>query len=171
MDWLDVLKDLGITAGISAVIPILVTYFINKRNDKKDKLDEIEKRVSDVEKFKKDYESDAQDILKKLDSLGKSVGVYRESLHALLKDRIIEMYNEYMPKEELPIYKSESLNEMYTQYMASGSGEDVVISPLVEQMNNLPTKKVNSKDNEWILEIIKIIQIVDGVKGKLWVLM
>ena len=55
--------------------------------------------------------------------------------------------------------------------MASGSGEDVVISPLVEQMNNLPTKKVNSKDNEWILEIIKIIQIVDGVKGKLWVLM
>ena len=60
-------------------------------------------------------------------------------LRSLLRDSIIWSHNHYTEKGYCPIYARENIEDMYNQYHVLG-GNGVVTS-LVEELKDLPTKK------------------------------
>lgn len=59
-------------------------------------------------------------------------------LQALLRDRIVQAYNEYViDKKPCPIYGKENVNAMYDAYHSLGGNG--TITTLVDQINSLPT--------------------------------
>lgn len=64
----------------------------------------------------------------------------RGGQRALLRDRIIQMYNHYVvTKGYCPIYARESVAEMYKEYKALGGNG--VIEDLMRDIEDLPTDK------------------------------
>lgn len=61
-----------------------------------------------------------------------------DGLQALLRDRIVQAYNEYVvTKKSCPIYGKENVNAMYEAYHKLGGNG--TITHLVEQINALPS--------------------------------
>jgi len=58
------------------------------------------------------------------------------ALRALLRDKIITMYNKYMEKGEIPFYELDNLEDLFTQY--KNLGGNGVIRELVDRINDLP---------------------------------
>ncbi len=63
----------------------------------------------------------------------------RHALCALLRDRIIAIYNRYSDKEYFPIYERENLEHLAREYYALGGNG--VVHELCEKLSRLPTKK------------------------------
>ena len=62
-----------------------------------------------------------------------------DGLQALLRDRIVYAYGEYVvDKKPCPIYGKENVNDMYDAYHRLGGNG--TITRLVEQINSLPTQ-------------------------------
>lgn len=59
-------------------------------------------------------------------------------IQALLRDRIIESYNNYMDKGFFPIYARENVEALYVQYHALGGNGTV--TELMEKLKELPTE-------------------------------
>lgn len=60
-----------------------------------------------------------------------------DGIQALLRSEIIGVYNHYCPKEFIPIYALENVEEMYKQYhILGGNG---AVTKLVEDLRELPT--------------------------------
>ena len=58
---------------------------------------------------------------------------------AILRDRIIQVYNCYIEEGYLPIYVKDNVEEMYQQYhFLGGNG---MVTGLVEKLRELPTEK------------------------------
>lgn len=62
-----------------------------------------------------------------------------EGIVAILRDRIIQVYNHYNEKGYCPIYAKDNVEEMYQQYhLLGGNG---TVTGLVEKLRELPTEK------------------------------
>lgn len=62
-----------------------------------------------------------------------------EGILAILRDRIIQVYNHYNEKGYCPIYAKDNVEEMYRQYhLLGGNG---TVTGLVEKLRELPTEK------------------------------
>lgn len=73
----------------------------------------------------------------------KRLELVENGMQALLRDRIIQSYNNHMEKGFCPIYALESINYMYNQYHALGGNGTV--TKLIEELKRLP---VQNKDGE-----------------------
>lgn len=60
-------------------------------------------------------------------------------IQALLRDRIIQNYNNCMDKGFCPIYALDNIQIMYDQYHALGGNGTV--TKLVEELKEMPTRK------------------------------
>ena len=60
----------------------------------------------------------------------------RIGIQALLRDRIIQEYNVYHAKGEIPIYALESVLDMYLGY--HGLGGNGTVSGLIKELKELP---------------------------------
>lgn len=60
-------------------------------------------------------------------------------VQALLRDRIIQSYNEYSEKGYCPIYAKDNIKRLYKPY--SELGVDDVITELVAKLLQMPTEK------------------------------
>lgn len=62
-----------------------------------------------------------------------------KGIQALLRDRIIQVYNHYIDKGFCPIYAMENVEALYKQYTAlEGNG---AVTALVEKLRELPTER------------------------------
>ena len=67
----------------------------------------------------------------------------QNGVKALLRDRIIATYDLHIDKGYMSIYSRENLDEMYKEYKKlKGNG---VVDHLIEELNELPTKKRSEK--------------------------
>ncbi len=66
-------------------------------------------------------------------------GALKLGMQALLRDRIIQVYNHYCERGYVPIYALENVEEMYTQY--HNLGGNGVITELVDKIHKLPQRK------------------------------
>lgn len=69
--------------------------------------------------------------VKRFEAIGNGV-------QALLRDRIIQAYNNYQDKEFCPIYARDNVEKMYQEYHALGGNG--MITELVERIKELPTE-------------------------------
>lgn len=60
-------------------------------------------------------------------------------VQALLRDRIIQGYNEYSEKGYCPIYAKDNMKRLYLPY--SELGTDDVVTELVEKVLKMPTER------------------------------
>lgn len=130
---LEVLTLLGVPVIISTVIPFL----IKRRFDKKDK------RKDDIEELKesrKEYEKNQKELLDTVRRMEGRFELYEDSILSLLRERIIQTYNHYMDKQKLPIYARESLDRMRRDYDELNKDGVDTIDTLIEQLYKLPTE-------------------------------
>lgn len=130
---LEVLTLLGVPVIISTVIPFL----IKRRFDKKDK------RKDDIEELKesrKEYEKNQKELLDTVRRMEGRFELYEDSILSLLRERIIQTYNHYMEKQKLPIYARESLDRMRKDYDELNKDGVDTIDTLIEQLYKLPTE-------------------------------
>ena len=155
MDWMDLLQILGVSSILSTLIPYLVTRHFNKKDEKKDELDAIKDRLAecdeereslknDINELREKHQSDFEGIENNLVRINKTLSILTMSEQAILRDRIIQMYNTYyIDKKYMPIYARESLDHMYKEYKALGGNG--VIDGLVQKLYSLPTELVDDK--------------------------
>ena len=130
---LEVLTLLGVPVIISTVIPFL----IKRRFDKKDK------RKDDIEELKesrKEYEKNQKELLDTVRRMEGRFELYEDSILSLLRERIIQTYNHYMDKQKLPIYARESLDRMRKDYDELNKDGADTIDTLIEQLYKLSTE-------------------------------
>lgn len=134
MEWiLELLKGLGITAALSAVIPIFVTRYLSKKDKKNQDIEELKKS-------KEEYEKIQREIRETLDRIEEKFELYDDAMQSLLRERIIQTYNHYMDRKTMPIYARESLSRMCKEYNALNKFETDTITPLIEKLYELPTE-------------------------------
>lgn len=149
MEWITIILPLlGIPAIISGVAMILVNRHYAKKDKTKAKSEENEKKLTELEnelfKFEKHQntyhehmEQNVEESTKLLQDADHLIITLSEALQALLRDRIIDVYNQYIHKECMPIYAKESLNGLYTQYkLLNGNG---VVDSLIDYLISMPT--------------------------------
>lgn len=68
----------------------------------------------------------------------------RRGMRALLRNQIIHEYNQCIDREWCPIYRLESIEDMYVQYHALGGNG--AITDLVERIRDLPSKLPTNKE-------------------------
>lgn len=64
---------------------------------------------------------------------------YQKGMRASLRHNIIQEYEKYTAREEIPLYGMENVTEMYDAYHALGGNG--AITKLVDELRELPTKK------------------------------
>lgn len=146
MEWLEILKGLGVTAGISAIIPMIFTLIVNKRNTQKNNIKLLSEDVESLKEFRKEHEEVTQEILDSLREMKSQMKVYNNSQQALLRNKIIELYNQYSVKKEMTIYARESLDKLYEQYKQTGGNG--MIESLVDKLSDLPIKPPDVDDDD-----------------------
>ena len=114
MQWVEILKDLGIAAALSTVIPFLVSRYYNKRDKREDD-------ISDLKEFKEEHESTSKKILEKL---------------TLLRDRILQGARFHRDLKGISVAERDSLELMYEQYHELG-GNGTATSAM-EEIRKLP---------------------------------
>ena len=63
---------------------------------------------------------------------------YRKGTQVLLKAQLLQFYNKYSDRGEVPIYARETICELYEQYKALGGNGTMTV--LMQKLNNLPTR-------------------------------
>ena len=141
MEWLTLL---GIPGVLTSVITFLVTFLVTRYYNKKDK-NEDEEKQEDKENDK--TRENVGIIMEKVGSLEIVVNYLQKALQALLKDRIIQMYNYYYKDTGyIPMYARESLDHMYEEY--KNLGGNGVIDSLVAKLKTLDIEPIDdSNDN------------------------
>lgn len=129
MQWVEILKDLGIAAALSTVIPFLVSRYYNKRDKREDD-------VSDLKEFKEEHESTSKKILEKLAKIENDFDIQKKSQQALLRDRILQGARFHRGLKGISVAERDSLELMYEQYHELG-GNGTVTSAM-EEIRKLP---------------------------------
>ena len=135
MEWL---TALGVPAILATVIPMAITRYYNQKDKSKEERDNTVERVEALEEEIKNIKDRTDSIEDVLNTLTDTIGVLASAQQAMLRDRIISMYNIYVKeKKYMPIYARESLDHMYEEYKKLGGNG--VVESLVNAMENLPT--------------------------------
>jgi hypothetical protein len=77
-------------------------------------------------------------VTRALVNLKKRNKATQDGVKALLRDRIIALYDKYMDKGYMPIHTRENVQELYKEYKKLGGNG--VIDHLIEDLYSLPTK-------------------------------
>ena len=77
-------------------------------------------------------------LYRKLSGRVKRFEAIGNGVQALLRDRIIQAYNNYQDKGFCPIYARDNVEKMYQEYHALGGNG--MITELVERIKELPTE-------------------------------
>jgi len=85
-------------------------------------------------------------IFAKIKGIRKEEDAIRKGLKALLRDRVIQIYNYYSSKNCIPIYARENVESLHSEYKALGGNG--TIEGLVNRLMLLPTEKPNDADFE-----------------------
>ena len=85
-------------------------------------------------------------IYKKIKLVGTKHDAIQKGLKALLRDRIIQMYNYYSMKSCIPIYARENVESLHIEYKALGGNGTV--DGLVARLMLLPTDRAYDADYE-----------------------
>lgn len=137
--FLSILQGFGFPAIFSGLIAILINRYYKNKDTKKD---EVEKAIEKIDQL--DHQLiDLSEQTLKLEEMAKSISIFKNAVLAVLRDRIIQMYN-YFYKEKgfMPIHSKESLEDMYKQYeLLGGNG---LITSLVLQMRGLPSDLIKN---------------------------
>lgn len=136
MEWLTLL---GIPGVLTSVITFLVTFLVTRHFNKKDK-NEADEKQEDKENDK--TRENVGIIMEKVGSLEIVVNYLQKALQALLRDRIIQMYNYYYKDAGyIPMYARESLDHMYEEY--KNLGGNGVIDSLVTKLKTLDIEPID----------------------------
>lgn len=158
--WMDILQIVGAPAIFSGIATIIVSRYYTKKDKQINNIEETENRlhslVEEFNEFKKEQEEDSEVMRKEveksnrlLSSTDKLMTVFSSAVQALLRDRIIQMYNFYSKdKKYMPIYAKESLECMYKQYCDLGGTTKDVIEDLVNRLYSLPTEPLDFFSNK-----------------------
>lgn len=150
MTVVQILNALGIPALISSIVLLLVNRHYSKSDKRAEKLEKRDKQISDIEEKvegivdeHKKHEEDSGVLFNEYRTIllenKKCIDTLSLGLQALLRDRIIRMYNSYTKdKGFLPITARESLKNMYEQY--HNLGGNGVITDLVNKLYTLPVE-------------------------------
>lgn len=141
MEWFTLL---GIPGILTSIITFLVTFLVTRHFNRKDK-NEADEKQEDEENDK--TRENVNIIMEKVGSLETVVNYLQKALQALLRDRIIQMYNYYYKDAGyIPMYARESLDYMYEEY--KNLGGNGVIDSLVVKLKTLDIEPVDdSSDN------------------------
>jgi hypothetical protein len=82
----------------------------------------------------------------KFKSIGNREEAIQKGVKALLRDRIIQMYNHYSGKNCMPIYARENVESLHIEYKALGGNGTV--EGLVRRLMLLPTDSASNPDYE-----------------------
>ena len=63
----------------------------------------------------------------------------KNGVQALLRANIIQCYNKYIEKGEIPIYERENIDHLYNEYKTLGGNG--VVESLIEKLEDLPTPR------------------------------
>ena len=85
-------------------------------------------------------------IFVKFKSIGKKNDAIQKGVKALLRDRVIQMYNHYSGKNCIPIYARENVESLHIEYKALGGNGTV--EGLVKRLMMLPTDNPANEDFE-----------------------
>lgn len=162
--WMDILQIVGAPAIFSGIATMIVSRYYTRKDKRINNIEETENKLNDLviefNEFKKEQEEDnevmkmqIEETNKIINSTDKLITVFSSAIQALLKDRIIQMYNFYSKdKKYMSIYAKESLDCMYTQYQNLGGTTHSVIEDLVNKLYSLPTEPLDDmyerNDNE-----------------------
>ena len=62
-----------------------------------------------------------------------------KGVQALLRANIIQIYNKYIDRGEIPIYERENIEHLYAEYKTLGGNG--VVESLIEKLEGLPTPR------------------------------
>lgn len=130
---LEVLTLLGVPVIISTIIPFLIKRRFDKKDKKKDD-------IEDLKESRKEYEKNQKELLDTVRRMEERFALYEDAILSLLRERIIQTYNHYMDKQKLPIYARESLDRMRRDYSELNKDGVDTIDTLIEQLYKLPTE-------------------------------
>ena len=82
----------------------------------------------------------------KVKSFSKKQNAIEKGVQALLRDRIIQMFNYYSVKNHMPIYARENVDGLNKEYHALGGNG--VINGLVKRLMGLPVDNPEDVDKE-----------------------
>ena len=135
--FMDIVLEVFTLLGVPVIISTVIPFLIKRRFDKKDK------RKDDIEELKesrKEYEKNQKELLDTVRRMEGRFELYEDSILSLLRERIIQTYNHYMDKQKLPIYARESLDRMRKDYDELNKDGADTIDTLIEQLYKLPTE-------------------------------
>ena len=128
MEWINVFNTIGLSGFIFTIATFLFKRHYEKNNKKEEKEDTIQTELLDI----KIYEDNLKEVNKLIDYI-------LEAQRALIREKIIYMYNTYyIAQKHLPIYERESLEHMYNSY--KNLGGNGVIEDLIKDLFALPTE-------------------------------
>jgi hypothetical protein len=85
-------------------------------------------------------------IFAKFKSMGKKYDAIQKGVKALLRDRVVQLYNYYSAKNCIPIYARENVESLRNEYKALGGNG--VIDGLVKRLMMMPTDNPGNADYE-----------------------
>lgn len=150
MDWVAVLGAIGIPTILGTLIPFMVTRYYNRKDKKEDKEDNTKEKLIEIQNNYENlsvlHRKDAELLKNSLDEMNQVLVILKNAQQAILRDRIIQMYNIYKEKGYMPIYARESLEHMFNEYKKLGGNG--VIKTLVERLYQLPTELIENTEND-----------------------
>ena len=84
-------------------------------------------------------------FLKRIKANDEKTEAVKLGVQALLRDRLIDKYNEYTEKGYAPIYAKQNFENMWEQYHKLG--KNGVMDEMHETFNHLPTEKSRRNEN------------------------
>ena len=109
--------SLLLSSGLLAAVLKYLTNRINESDEKRAVSEQISRELHDED-------------VKRQEALERGV-------QALLRDRLIEIHDEYCPKNEIPLHVKDNFDNLYQQYHALG--KNGVMDSFHEEVMDLPT--------------------------------
>lgn len=132
MEWINVFNTIGLSGFIFTIATFLFKRHYEKKDKKEEKEDTIQIELLDIKSKMEIYEDNLKEVNKLIDYI-------LEAQRALIREKIIYMYNTYyIAQKHLPIYERESLEHMYNSY--KNLGGNGVIEDLIKDLFALPTE-------------------------------
>ena len=109
--------SLLLSSGLLAAVLKYLTNRINESDRRRAESEQISRELHDED-------------VKRQEALERGV-------QALLRDRLIEIHDEYCPKDEIPLHVKDNFDNLYQQYHALG--KNGVMDSFHEEVMDLPT--------------------------------
>ena len=109
--------SLLLSSGLLAAVLKYLTNRINESDRRRAESDQLSRELHDED-------------VKRQEALERGV-------QALLRDRLIEIHDEYCPKNEIPLHVKDNFDNLYQQYHALG--KNGVMDSFHEEVMDLPT--------------------------------